>query len=460
VEIVPMTSKQTVLPLDILGNYELLEELGKGGMGRVYKARHGQTGQVVALKVMSPLLARNPVLLKRFEQEFRITSRLDHLNIVRALDFCGKGPTPFLAMEFIEGTTVAQRLEAERQLPEQEAIRIIVQVSHGLHRAHRQGLIHRDIKPENILLTADGTAKITDLGLAKELDGAGELTQTGSGLGTPNFMAPEQFRNAKHADIRSDVYGLGATLYMMVTGKLPFGPKDPVQIMMGKLDESFVPPRQLVPGLSARTERAIRRAMSADPLARPASCREFAEDLLGQSTRTASSAVVELPGADIWYVVYADGDGMVRTVCGTTEVIQRALRGGGLGPVSRARASRSKVGPFEPITGFPEFQDLEESATPPPSTRVRPTIAPQPQSAASPVDAAYLPPPARPQAAPPPAPAVSLPRRKTALEIQLPLMAAPQADAGPLGWAKTLLIALLTAGVAVLANYYLFPLWR
>jgi serine/threonine protein kinase len=195
-------------------------------------------------------------------------------------------------MELVEGVALGDKLEKHGRLGEDEALRILAQVAHGLHRAHRQGLIHRDIKPDNILVTADGKAKLTDLGLAKDSDAGGGLTRTGRGLGTPVFMAPEQFRDAKNASIRCDVYSLAATLYQMVTGHLPFDAEDPIETMKRKLRNELTPPRRLAPGLSARTDAAIMRAMSADPEQRPASCREFVEDLLGQRGRPGSEYAV------------------------------------------------------------------------------------------------------------------------------------------------------------------------
>src|SRR5947209_5983823 len=172
-------------------------------------------------------------------------------------------------MEFVEGESLGQRLEREGRIPEAEAIRLIAQVAQGLHRAHRQNLVHRDVKPDNILVTRDGTAKLADLGLVKETDADLNLTKTGRGLGTPHFMAPEQFRDAKNADPRCDIYSLGATLYQMVTGELPFRSNGPLEAWMKKIQNELVQPRKLVPALSERVDWAIRRAMSADPEQRP-----------------------------------------------------------------------------------------------------------------------------------------------------------------------------------------------
>jgi serine/threonine protein kinase len=343
-----------------VGSYDLIAKIAEGGMGWVYKGRHRQTGQIVAIKIIPSTMARNEVLLQRFEQEFRAASRLDHPNLVRALDYCGTGSTPFLVMEFVDGESLGQKVEREGKMPEAEAIRIIVQVCQGLHKAHKQGMIHRDIKPDNVMLSRDGMAKITDMGLVKDIDAELNLTRTGRGLGTPHFMAPEQFRNAKNADVKCDVYSVGATLYMMVTGELPFGKSSgPLDAWMKKINNDLQAPRALAPELSERTDWAIRRAMSPDPNLRPASCREFVEDLTGQSTRkvnTPSDQSGRL--SDLWYLVYKDETGATHTVKGSTEGIRRSLRERLLGDASNVRAARQKSGPFEPLKGFPEFRDL------------------------------------------------------------------------------------------------------
>src|SRR5262249_34870638 len=151
-------------------------------------------------------------------------------------DFGHEQGLPYLVMEFVEGETLGQRIEREGRLTEDEAIRVIAQVAQGLQKAHRLGLVHRDVKPDNILLTRDGQAKLTDLGLVKDADSDLNLTRTGRGLGTPIFMAPEQFRRAKDADARCDIYSLAATLYMMVTGTLPFEACGPLDAWMKKIN--------------------------------------------------------------------------------------------------------------------------------------------------------------------------------------------------------------------------------
>jgi serine/threonine protein kinase len=361
---VPGSSGQCV------GNYELLQKIAEGGMGSVYKGRHRETGQIVAIKILAPRLVKNATLLKRFEKEWRTAHSLDHPNIVRALEFGYTGSLPYLVMEYVDGESLGRRLDRVGRLPEAEAIRIIAQVARGLHKAHKNKLIHRDIKPDNILLASDGTAKIADLGLVRELDDDTNLTRTGRGLGTPYFMAPEQFCNAKQADVRCDIYSLGATLYMAVTGELPFRSPSPLEVWMRKRDNDFPSPRSLVPSLSERTDWAIRRAMSADPQHRPASCREFVEDLTGRSTRHSVTLAAEQP-SDLWYLQYEDEQGQRHTVKGTLANIRRCLKDGLLGDAENISVSRSRQGPYQLLRNQPEFRDLV----------IRPASLPDPKPA-------------------------------------------------------------------------------
>jgi serine/threonine protein kinase len=347
-----------------VGPYDLVEKVAEGGMGSVYRARHRETGEVVAIKIMPAHMANNQVLVRRFEQEFHAAQRLDHPNVVRAIDFGETGGVPYLVMEFVEGESLGQKIQRDGPLSEREAIHIIAQVAQGLHRAHKMNLVHRDIKPDNVMVMPDGTAKLCDLGLVKELETDLNLTRTGRGLGTPHFMAPEQFRNAKNADLRCDIYGLGATLYMMVTGELPFKSSGPLDAWMKKMHNDLTPPRKVVSGLSERLDWAIRRAMSADPEKRPTSCREFVEDLTGKSTRKLPPAGETPANGDVWYLVYADEEGAKHTVKGSVAAIRRSLKDGLLGDASNVRASRTKTGPFENLRSYPEFRDLVVAPAP------------------------------------------------------------------------------------------------
>jgi eukaryotic-like serine/threonine-protein kinase len=265
-----------------VGGYPIVELINAGGMGTVYKGLDPVTEKTVAVKVIPEEVTADPVLRMRFAQECQVARSLKHPHCVQVLDFGLDGSTPFMVMEYVDGESVGQRLQREGRLPEAEAVRLITQAGQALHHAHRSRLVHRDVKPDNILLTADGEAKLADLGLAKSLESDYQLTRTQTALGTPNFMAPEQFEDAKRADARSDLYSLAATLYMMVTGELPFRSRSVravAAIYKKKLANEIVPPRQLVPELSASLEKEILRALDADRDRRHGSVQEFLDGL-------------------------------------------------------------------------------------------------------------------------------------------------------------------------------------
>jgi eukaryotic-like serine/threonine-protein kinase len=265
-----------------LRDYEILTKIAEGSMASVYKGRHRASGELVALKIPLPSVADNEVLQERFRREFKAGKSLNHPNIVRALDFGQEGSSCYLVMEYVDGPDLWERIEQEGRLPEKEAIAIISQVAQGLHEAHKHGIIHRDVKPDNVLLDQFGQAKLADLGLIKDLEGDFNLTCPHKGLGTPNFMAPEQFTEARHADVRCDVYSLGATLYMAVTGTIPFQAKSVAALLRKKLSNDLTPPRDIVPGLSEAVDWTIRRAVQVDAERRHATCLEFVRALNGE----------------------------------------------------------------------------------------------------------------------------------------------------------------------------------
>lgn len=456
-----MMADTTQLDRQSISHYDLLEKIAEGGMGSVYKGRDRFTDQIVAIKVVPPHLLSNNVFLRRFEQEYNAARTLDHPNVVKALDFGREAGTPYLVMEFVEGESLGSRLERLHALPEDEAVRLIAQVAHGLAKAHQLGLIHRDVKPDNILITFDGQAKLTDLGLVKELDADLNLTRTGRGLGTPHFMSPEQFRNAKNADARCDIYSLAATLYMMVTGELPFKALSPLDAWMKKVRDELPTPRTIRPTLSERIDWAIRRSMSADPNQRAASCEEFLEDLRGCSG-VHSPIKTPIPDGEVWYLLYTDEDGVVHTIKGSAGGIRRSLREGLLGDAANVRVGRAKTGPFDPLRQHPEFRDLLADPQPDapitdlaktrqgiPTTQVPTRIeaAPRPESS-----------PPKPAPAPP-APRSIPPRHASQSEAVRPQTVPPHIalaktdDSGE--WLKWLAFLAIAAGAGFAAFYFL-----
>lgn len=208
--------------------FEVLEPIGRGGMGVVYRARQVRLDRVVALKVLREDFAADPTFAERFEREARALARLSHPNIIAVYDFGEVDGRFYLVMEYIDGTCVRELIRAGHMLPK-EALAIVPQICAGLQYAHEQGVVHRDIKPENILVDQDGGVKIADFGLAKLVRGKGRenLTRSGQVVGTPMYMAPEQLDDPLSVDHRADIYSLGVVLYEMLTRELPMGNFEP-----------------------------------------------------------------------------------------------------------------------------------------------------------------------------------------------------------------------------------------
>jgi serine/threonine protein kinase len=255
--------------------YEFGEPIGSGGAGSVYRARDRETGAQVAIKVLKTRLTDDTTLHKRLATEFRAATQLEHPNIVRALEIGNDGTLSYLVYELVEGENLGDLIERKGRLSEAEAVRIITQVAQALHYAHQRQVIHRDVKPDNILVLPDGRAKLTDFGLAKDYNHDMDLTRHAAGLGTPHYMAPEQFSQAKTVEARADIYSLGATLYHAVTGRLPYDAKFPLAILTKKEKGELAPVRSLVPGLSERVDQAVRLSLSPKPYDRPTTCLEF-----------------------------------------------------------------------------------------------------------------------------------------------------------------------------------------
>ena len=259
-----------------MGGYLLVEEIGRGGMSTVYRGKDAN-GKQLAVKVLAPHLTDSDVQRSRFYQEARIAMTLDHPGIVRALGVGEDKGRHFFAMELIAGKSLDKHLREHGRFSEPDAVEMILGVAGALEAAHGEGLIHRDIKPSNIIRTPDGKVKLVDMGLAKAAGSDLELTMADRGIGTPTFMAPEQFRDAKEATVRCDIYALAQTLYVLVTGRMPFAELGMVDSYLAKSSMKYTPPEELVPGLTQRVAMTIRRGMDAEPRKRPASARQFAD---------------------------------------------------------------------------------------------------------------------------------------------------------------------------------------
>jgi eukaryotic-like serine/threonine-protein kinase len=268
---------RTGRPKNAIEGYRLLQRIGAGAMGSVYKADHLSLMVPVALKVLNPSLSSSRTQVERLKREAQLAARLNHPNVVRSLDVGESNGFHYLAMEFVEGESVRDLL-ARGPVPEKGALAIVRQVASGLAHAHANGVIHRDIKPGNIMLTPDGTAKLADFGLARG-QGPSDLTLEHASIGTPQYVAPEQMRRGSDATARSDLFGLGATLYHMVTGRPPFHGENLGEIVQNVLACRFEPPERLVPELSRDAIYVIDRLMRADPRERYGSAGELVADL-------------------------------------------------------------------------------------------------------------------------------------------------------------------------------------
>src|SRR6185436_1265830 len=262
--------RRTTVPISELAvlfpQLEILELLGEGGMGAVYRARQRKLERAVALKILSPELAADPAFADRFLREAQALARLQHPNIVSLYDFGEAGGYYFLVMEYADGLNLREIL-LRGDLKPREALAIVPQICEGLQYAHDAGVIHRDIKPENVLVDRSGKVKITDFGLAKILDQGGPsvtITGTGQVMGTPQYIAPEQLADSRNVDHRADIYSLGVVFYELLTGNLPRGRFE-------------LPSRHI--DVDVRLDEVVLRALEQDPDLRYQHARQLKTDV-------------------------------------------------------------------------------------------------------------------------------------------------------------------------------------
>jgi serine/threonine protein kinase len=270
-----------------LGQYRILEELGRGGMGRVYKAMHMTMGRVVALKILSPDLTKTDRAKALFEREVRAAAKLIHPNIVTAYDANQANERFFLVMEFVDGPNLSRLVKDKGVLPVPQACEFIRQTAIALDHAHKMGLVHRDVKPSNILVQKAGTGphiKILDFGLAQMTAGgqdAGISTQTASNtvLGTPDYVSPEQARDAKSADARSDLYSLGCTFYYLLTGQVPFPGGTPLEKILRHSSDPPPSVQSLRSDVPDPVAHIVHKLLAKNPIWRYGSAAELAGEL-------------------------------------------------------------------------------------------------------------------------------------------------------------------------------------
>jgi serine/threonine protein kinase len=243
--------------------YRVLGKLGSGAMAVVYKAKQLSLDRTVAIKVLPKKFVQKSDYVERFYKEGRIAAKLNHNNIVQAIDVGEVGGLYYFVMEYVEGKTLFDDLSKGKIFSEQEALDIIIQLANALAHAHAQGLIHRDVKPKNIMINKEGIVKLADMGLAREAsDIKAAKHEQGKAFGTPYYIAPEQIKGEIDIDGRSDIYALGGTLYHMVTGRVPYEASSPSEVMRKHLKEQLVPPDHINTSLSAGISEVIEVMMA------------------------------------------------------------------------------------------------------------------------------------------------------------------------------------------------------
>lgn len=260
--------------------YKVLGKLGSGAMAVVYKAKQISLDRTVAIKVLPKKFVQKSDYVERFYKEGRIAAKLNHNNIVQAIDVGEVGGLYYFVMEYVEGRTLYDDLSKGKVFSEIEAIDLILQLSNALGHAHSLGLVHRDVKPKNIMINKDNVVKLADMGLARETsDIKAAKHEQGKAFGTPYYIAPEQIRGLVDIDGRADIYALGATLFHMVTGRVPFEATAPAEVMKKHLKEPLVPPDHINTALSAGISEVIEVMMAKDRDERYRTMEEVISDL-------------------------------------------------------------------------------------------------------------------------------------------------------------------------------------
>lgn len=260
--------------------YQILGKLGAGAMAAVYKAKQLSLDRLVAIKILPRKYSTNPQFIERFYAEGRAAAQLNHPNIVQAYDVGQSGEFHYFVMEYVEGATVHDYITDNKRFSEKEAIDVVINIADALAHAHDKGLIHRDVKPKNIMFTPSGIAKLADLGLARAIDDKeAALAEAGKAYGTPYYISPEQVRGEVNIGPQADIYSLGATLYHMLTGNVPFNGKNPTEVMQKHLKAPLIPPDHVNPSLSGGISEVVEMMMHKSRKLRYKSCHDLLIDL-------------------------------------------------------------------------------------------------------------------------------------------------------------------------------------
>jgi serine/threonine-protein kinase len=385
-------------PLRILGEFRILRLLGEGGMGHVYLGYQEEQKKHYAIKVLSDDLIGSQIAVDRFYREARSGAMLNHANIVRNFAAGEDRATGkhYLVLEYVDGPSAHSLMEEHGSLEIADAVHIALDIARGLEHAHSRNIVHRDIKPANILLTRSGVAKLADLGLAKRTDEVTHLTENRQGFGTPYYMPYEQAMQARHADFRSDIYALGATLYHLVTGEVPFSGENHLEVMDKKSQGFFPPASSINPRVPASLDDILNKMMARDQQDRYQTASELIVDLtrsglvplvpsfvdleealkdpvvkkrLTAPTQPTAQdlrmrAVEKLAGpVGVWFVRYRDRTGQWCKGRASALQIRERITAGRM--PEHVEASPDAQGPFRPLTRIDEFRDAWEATRKP-----------------------------------------------------------------------------------------------
>ncbi len=387
-----------------LGGFRVLRRLGQGGTGAVFLAYDPKENRQVALKVLNRALAKNQSSLDRFYREAKSGALLNHPNIVHNYAV-GQDQTTglhYLVLEYIDGPSALDLLDRFQRLSVGDALHLTLDIARGLEYAHSRNIVHRDIKPGNILLTLSGLAKLADMGLAKRIDETSHLTHARQGFGTPYYMPYEQAMNAKYADARSDIYALGATLYHLLVGEVPFPGANSLEIVDKKAIGTFTPASEANPDVPRALDIVLAKMLAREPRHRYQTVSELIVDLERSNLAAALPSFIdhdlamqdpvvrqrlaapaatcpdlrsglERPADDeqVWYLRYQDRKGQACKARLTLPNLLEKLRAGRFSP--QIEAARSPQGDFQPLTNYAEFQDVLTEAPNSATTRVTPS---------------------------------------------------------------------------------------
>ncbi len=275
-----------------LGQFRIVERIGSGGMATVFKAYQPILDRYVAVKVLPDYHARDPIFKERFLREARAVARLDHPNIVQIYLFGEEENITYIVMQYVDGGTLKDKLKQSGALSSAEALRYVIQAAEGLGAAHEHGIIHRDVKPANMLLRKDGHLLLSDFGIVKILEGTTNLTRVGTGIGTPQYMSPEQ-GTGQSVDASSDIYSLGIVLFHCLTGRVPFNADSPLAITVKHLNDPLPVAFLRHASVPPQIEQVILKMTAKMPAERY----QTTAELVGELARAAASANIQLPWA-------------------------------------------------------------------------------------------------------------------------------------------------------------------